>query len=136
MKLIYSLGVAFSLISALALTGCGSSADNARGPKATTGTGGDAIGDSEVSEAGHTHEGWWCAEHGVPEEVCAQCNSKVAAKLKAKGDWCQEHGVPESQCFICNPEFEKKFAAQYEAKYGKQPPKRETDDGNDRGHGA
>jgi hypothetical protein len=39
-------------------------------------------------------------------------------------DWCEEHGVPESQCFLCNPKLEAKFAADYEAKYGKKPPKR------------
>jgi cobalt-zinc-cadmium efflux system membrane fusion protein len=72
--------------------------------------------------AGHNHEGWWCAEHGVPEEVCAQCSAKIAADFKAKGDWCKEHDRPESQCFVCHPEKQAEFAALYEAKYGKQPP--------------
>jgi cobalt-zinc-cadmium efflux system membrane fusion protein len=40
-------------------------------------------------------------------------------------DWCAEHLVPESQCFVCHPELEGKFSAQYEAKYGKKPPKPE-----------
>jgi hypothetical protein len=70
----------------------------------------------------HNHEGWWCNEHGVPEEVCAQCSAKIAAEFKAKGDWCQEHDRPESQCFICHPEKKAEFAALYEAKYGKLPP--------------
>ena len=70
--------------------------------------------------ADHSH-GWWCDEHGVPESVCALCDSKLAARFKAKGDWCKEHDRPESQCFVCNPELEAKFAAQY----GKQPPKPE-----------
>ena len=72
---------------------------------------------------GHTHGAWWCDEHGVPEEVCALCNSKLAADFQAKGDWCKEHDRPDSQCFICHPEKEAEFAAQYEAKYGKKPPK-------------
>ena len=67
----------------------------------------------------------WCVEHGVPEDICAQCNSKVAADLKQKGDWCEDHNRPESQCFLCNPKLEAKFAAEYEAKYGKAPPKPE-----------
>ncbi|MBI3861815.1 MAG: RND transporter [Planctomycetia bacterium] len=71
----------------------------------------------------HTHDGWWCDEHGVPEEVCGLCNSKLAAEFQKKGDWCKEHDRPDSQCFLCHPELEAKFAAQYEAKYGKQPPK-------------
>jgi cobalt-zinc-cadmium efflux system membrane fusion protein len=71
----------------------------------------------------HSHEGWWCNEHGVPEEVCALCSTKIAAEFKAKGDWCQEHDRPESQCFDCHPDKQAEFAALYEAKYGKQPPK-------------
>jgi hypothetical protein len=72
---------------------------------------------------GHSHDGYWCPEHGVPEEICALCNSKVAADFKAKGDWCAKHDRPDSQCFTCHPELEKKFADEYEAKFGKKPPK-------------
>jgi nitrous oxide reductase accessory protein NosL len=75
------------------------------------------------TSAEHSHEGWWCKEHGVPEEVCALCSAKIAADFKANGDWCQEHDRPESQCFVCHPEKEAEFAALYEAKYGKLPPK-------------
>jgi cobalt-zinc-cadmium efflux system membrane fusion protein len=78
---------------------------------------------SAASEAGHSHEGWWCDEHGVPEEMCAQCDSGLVADFKAKGDWCEKHNRPDSQCFVCHPEKEAEFAALYEAKYGKQPPK-------------
>lgn len=77
--------------------------------------------------AGHSHEGWWCNEHGVPEEVCAQCDSKLVADFKAKSDWCEKHNRPDSQCFVCHPEKEAEFAALYEAKYGKKPPKPEAD---------
>lgn len=45
-----------------------------------------------------------CAEHGVLEAVCTQCNPALAAVFKAKGDWCPEHGFPESFCPICHPE--------------------------------
>jgi cobalt-zinc-cadmium efflux system membrane fusion protein len=69
------------------------------------------------------HSGWWCREHRVPEEICAQCNAKLAAEYQQKGDWCQEHERPESQCFLCNPKLADKFAAEYEAKYGTDPPK-------------
>src|SRR5947208_10226249 len=82
-----------------------------------------------VAAAGHHHDAWWCNEHGVPEEVCARCNTKLVADFKAKGDWCKNHDRPDSQCFICHPEKEADFAAQYEAKYGKQPPK--PDDGGE-----
>jgi cobalt-zinc-cadmium efflux system membrane fusion protein len=78
--------------------------------------------DADTASA-HTHEGWWCNEHGVPEEVCALCSPKLVAEFKDKGDWCDEHNRPESQCFICHPEKEAEFAALYEAKYGTQPPK-------------
>lgn len=77
---------------------------------------------ADDKHAGHDHSAWWCAEHGVPEEVCGQCNSKLAAEFQKKGDWCEEHDRPDSQCFVCHPDLQAKFAAQYEAKYGKQPP--------------
>jgi hypothetical protein len=78
---------------------------------------------SEKGETVHDHSGWWCVEHGIPEAVCSMCNSKVAAEFQKKGDWCQQHDRADSQCFVCHPELEAKFAAQYEAKYGEQPPK-------------
>jgi hypothetical protein len=70
----------------------------------------------------HTHDGWWCDEHGVPEEVCAQCNPKLAAEFQKRGDWCADHDRPDSQCFFCHPELKAKFAARYEAKLGTLPP--------------
>jgi hypothetical protein len=82
---------------------------------------------TQTAASGHTHDGWWCDEHGVPEEVCALCNTKLVADFKAKGDWCKEHDRPDSQCFVCHPEKEAEFAAQYEAKYGKKPPKPQTE---------
>jgi len=73
----------------------------------------------------HKHDGWWCDEHGVPESECALCDPKVAAEFKKKGDWCKEHDRPDSQCFICHPEKLEEYAARYEAKFGKKPPKPE-----------
>jgi hypothetical protein len=72
------------------------------------------------------HSGWWCDEHGVPEEICGQCNAKYA-ECKKQGDWCDKHDRPDSQCFICHPELKEKFAAMYRAKYGKEPPPIEDD---------
>jgi len=86
-----------------------------------------AIAETEGGATGHSHEGWWCDEHGVPEEVCALCHAKLVGDFKAKGDWCEKHNRPDSQCFICHPEKEAEFAALYEAKYGKQPPKPEEE---------
>jgi hypothetical protein len=100
-------------VCALSFVGCGESPDKAVATPAAT----------QVAAETHNHEGWWCEEHGVPEEICAQCNFKLAADYKAKGDWCKKHDRPESQCFICHPEKEAEFAAQYEAKFGKKPPK-------------
>jgi len=105
--------VLLSVVICTAAVGCGQSPTNSVSAEAT------------VATAPHTHESWWCSEHGVPEEVCAQCSEKIARQFKAKGDWCQKHDRPESQCFVCHPEFEAKFVALYEAKYGKQPPKPE-----------
>lgn len=92
-----------------------------------SGTGGAKTGaPAATTAAAPEHGGWWCVEHGVPEGICAQCSSQVAAEFQKKGDWCKEHSRPESQCFICHPEFEAKFAAQYEAKFGQKPPKPEV----------
>ena len=81
-----------------------------------------AQADKENGKKEHDHSGWWCGEHGVPEGECSMCNSKVAAAFKAKGDWCDEHDRAKSQCFICYPKLQEKFAAQYRAKEGKEPP--------------
>ena len=98
-----------ALGSMLAFLGCGGAAESTT-PAA------------EASAEGHAHGGWWCDEHGVPEEVCGLCSTKVAAEFKARGNWCDEHDRPDSQCFLCHPEKETEYAALYEAKYGKQPP--------------
>lgn len=79
---------------------------------------------NEAATEAPDHGGWWCTEHGIPEGICAQCSSQLAADFQKKGDWCKEHNRPESQCFICHPELEAKFAAQYEAKFGGKPPAR------------
>jgi len=105
-----------SLLAAtgLALGGCGGT--DAKGPEGSKAA---TPATDECVVAG------WCTEHGVPEELCAQCNAKVAADFQQKGDWCKSHNRPESQCFLCNPKLEAKFAAEYEAKYGRKPPKSE-----------
>jgi hypothetical protein len=77
---------------------------------------------SPEGEEGAAHAGWWCSEHGVPEEECSMCSAKAADEFKAKGDWCDEHNRAESQCFKCDPSRAEKFAALYEAKIGEKPP--------------
>ncbi len=116
---------AFVLVLATAfIAGCGESrtAPNTEAnTDATDHT--SATAASEESVTSGDHSGWWCVEHGIPEDVCSMCNSKVAAEFQRKGDWCDEHNRARSQCFHCDPALEQRFAAQYEAKYGKQPPK-------------
>jgi cobalt-zinc-cadmium efflux system membrane fusion protein len=80
--------------------------------------------DPERGEARHSLHGYWCVEHGLPEEICARCNTTLAAEFQEKGDWCVAHNRPDSQCFIHHPELESKFIAQYEAKFGEKPPAR------------
>ena len=80
-------------------------------------------GGTDTASASHDdHSGWWCVEHGIPEDECSMCSSRVAEECKAKGDWCEEHNRAESQCFECHPELAAKFAKLYEAKFGKKPP--------------
>jgi hypothetical protein len=105
----------FSLaILGLVAGGCGS--ESAKGPEGSK---------AAASSADSCAVAGWCTEHRVPEELCAQCDAKVAAEYQQKGDWCKEHERPMSQCFLCDPKLEAKFAADYEAKYGKQPPQAE-----------
>ena len=109
--------LALSVVVAIALSIAACSKSNSG---ATT----KSAGVKEVAD--HSHEGWWCDEHGVPEEVCARCDTKLVAGFKAKGDWCEKHNRPDSQCFVCHPEKEAEFAALYEAKTGKKAPKPEA----------
>lgn len=114
-------------VSALAIIAASFTACGKTDKSAATTNGG-----TQVASEGHSHEGWWCAEHGVPEEVCALCDTTLVAGFKAKGDWCEKHNRPDSQCFVCHPEKETEFIALYEAKFGEKPPK-PTDDGHDHG---
>ena len=120
------------VLTTLSLYGCGRgqgptpNSHSHDKPDSTVRAVAQAHGDKEEghqNHAAHDHSGWWCNEHGVPEEVCALCDAKVAAEFQKKKDWCKEHDRPASQCFACHPELEGRFAAQFEAKYGKKPPK-------------
>jgi cobalt-zinc-cadmium efflux system membrane fusion protein len=120
----HSVGLVATIIVQLGIVGC-SNSDPTQISR--------AVAPNQEAESGHHHDGWWCNEHSVPEEVCALCNTKLVTDFKANGDWCKEHDRPDSQCFLCHPEKQAGFAALYEAKYGKAPPKPETDspDGHD-----
>ena len=108
--------VLLAAMSGLFITGCGKSKTDAPETKVVSDE--HNHGGDEHAE----HDEWWCAEHGVPEEECTRCDSSLIAAYKKKGDWCEKHDRPDSQCFICSPKLADKFAARYEAKYGKQPP--------------
>ena len=103
----------FVVIVTLLACGCGQRASE---PAAATNPSGVTSNDNAK------HGGWWCVEHGIPEEVCSMCSAKAADDCKAKGDWCEEHNRADSQCFICHPERAEKFAKLYEAKIGHAPP--------------
>jgi len=102
------------LFSTLAIfVGCGQHSTNTTSEGQTT-----------TANDGHDLAGWWCNEHGIPEDDCSMCSSTAAAKFKERGDWCDEHNRAESQCFKCDPSKAEKFSKLYEAKAGKKPPKR------------
>lgn len=103
-------------LGVLAIAGCGGT-----GAKGTD----EAKSATPATDASCSVAENWCGEHGVPEDICAQCNAKVAAEYRQNSDWCTEHNRPESQCFLCSPQRAAKFAAEYETKYGKKPPKPE-----------
>jgi cobalt-zinc-cadmium efflux system membrane fusion protein len=126
-------GVALSLFAGFALIagGCGQTETKSGQAKAKGTAEKDKSALVADAKKGHDHGGWWCDEHGVPEDVCGQCNAKLAAEFKKKGDWCNDHDRPKSQCFKCDPKLKDKFAAQYRAKYGKEPPPTEDEEKKD-----
>ena len=124
---LYTLAIGWAAVSALALAGCGPRASEDKTSQVANDTRDDHAhaGHKHAGDAADTdptHGGWWCVEHGVPEEECAMCDPRLAAELREKGDWCDEHTRPESLCFQCDPSRADKFIALYEAKYGKKPP--------------
>lgn len=107
------------VVAFLLVGGCGQASNKAaeKGGKTES----PKEGKTAQAESEHNFKGRdWCGEHGVPESVCSMCGA--AAEFKKKGDWCKEHDRGESQCFICKPELKAKFAAEYKAKYGEDPP--------------
>ena len=105
------LGVMMTMGAIALVAGCGGSESTKSSDKK-----------GDTAKADHKHDGWWCDEHGIPEDECSMCSSKVAKACKAKGDWCDKHDRAKSQCFLCDPSLKEKFAAKYRAKYGKEPP--------------
>ena len=45
----------------------------------------EAAKESAAARAKETPETWWCATHGVPKSICAQCDAKLAEAAKAVG---------------------------------------------------
>lgn len=117
---VYTLSLGLAAATVFALSGCGQQANQDEASTAET---------AHDEHAGHDHDGepmhggWWCYEHGIPEEQCAMCDAELAKELREKGDWCEEHNRPDSLCFKCHPEKVEEFAKLYEAKYGKKAPK-------------
>jgi hypothetical protein len=111
---LWGKGLVLSLLAAVALIAVGCGQTENKGAQAKH-KGGPAAKPGD-------HSGWWCDEHGVPEEVCSICSAKAAAEFKKKGDWCEKHDRALSQCFICNPQAQEKYTALYRAKLGKEPP--------------
>ncbi|MBX9627800.1 MAG: hypothetical protein K2X82_28640 [Gemmataceae bacterium] len=129
-------GPALALLVALALlaAGCGQTANSGSDTKdkpVAKITPGKADGDGKAEDKGD-HSGWWCDEHALPEAVCDLCSKKYRESEKAKGNWC-EHGRVKSSCFKCNPGLKEKYAAEYVAKFGKEPPAAEDDETKDDG---
>lgn len=102
--------------------GCTNAEKKSADPQAKAKADGKEKGDGKKDlKAGTKHDGWWCKEHGVPEDVCSLCSDEAATKFKKDGDWCKLHDRAKSQCFKCDPSLYAKFEAMHVAKYGKAP---------------
>jgi hypothetical protein len=121
------LFLALLSLSLVVLGGCSKADPKADQSKKPAAQGQDKPSEAASGKKVDDHSGWWCAEHGIPEEECSMCNAKVAKECKSKGDWCEKHDRAKSQCFICDPSLKEKFAAKYRAKYGKEPPPTEEE---------
>ena len=111
MMRLYSL-IASCFVVTVLLVGCSEPTKTAKsGP------------DKKKDEKKGDHGGWWCEEHGVPEEMCSLCMSSAdqKAKFKDKGDWCEIHDRAKSQCFKCDPAKYKHFEDMYVAKFNEKP---------------
>ncbi len=120
MRLISGLTVSAALVLAFSSVGCGNAS---KSPDKKQAKADDKKGDGkkDIAKSDTKHEGWWCQEHGVPEDMCSLCNADLAAKLKKEGDWCKLHDRAQSQCFKCDPSKYEKFEQMYAAKYNKKP---------------
>jgi hypothetical protein len=115
---LWARGTVALVATAILIIGCGKPEDKGGQVKRT-----DKDGTPVAEKKETKHDEWWCKEHGIPEEECSMCNSKVAKACKARGDWCEKHpDRAKSQCFICDASLYEKYAAKYRAKYGKEPP--------------
>ena len=66
-----TLFLALALLSVGVLTGCGSASDSGASQVAAN----SQDGPDEAGEA-DDHSGWWCIEHGIPEEECSMCSTR------------------------------------------------------------
>jgi hypothetical protein len=107
-----------TLAAGLALFGCEDRSTKSAKTGATAST----------TTAARKHDHWWCREHGIPEDECLMCKLSEE-ELKKKGDWCEKHEYAKSQCFACNPALRERYAAQYRAKYGREPPEADENPG-------
>ena len=64
-----ALSVVMIASVAVGIAGCGKASDT------------DLSTTTQASDE-HSHEGWWCPEHGVPEEVCACAAQRSRPNLR------------------------------------------------------
>ena len=123
LKMFIRGGVILALLAGPALiAGCSGTKEGKTGDKVQINDKDDKKEQGAKDKKDDTSEdGWWCNEHGIPEDECSMCSAKVEKECKAKGDWCEKHNRAKSQCFICDPKLKEKYAARYRSKYGKEP---------------
>ena len=127
-------GSALALFAAIALlaSGCGKTDQPVGETKGSEKDRTVAKNDGDKKDPGKVepkedHSGWWCNEHALPEDVCDLCHKKYREAEKAKGNWC-EHNRVKTSCFKCNPGLKEKYAAEYRARFSKDPPSIEEEE--------
>jgi hypothetical protein len=64
------------------VAGCGKESDKGNQTETKDGQAEKKSAKDGEEKQAHDHSGWWCEEHGVPENLCSVCSNEAAAKCK------------------------------------------------------
>ena len=79
--------------------------------------------------ASHDHGHWWCAEHGVPEDVCTRCKASLISRIpRGKRIGARNTIAPTRSAFIAIPSWKKSLPPDIRRNTERHLPKSPTHD--------